>query len=55
MNSTTARRLHRIRKGWDCPHCNMHFGWSKQFADHLSICRPEPKPASVKIGLRYSR
>jgi hypothetical protein len=26
---------HRIRKGWDCPHCKMHFGWEKQFKAHI--------------------
>lgn len=37
----TKRRLHRIRKGWDCPHCKMHFGWSKQFAAHVTDCAKE--------------
>jgi hypothetical protein len=26
---------HRKRKGWDCPHCKMHFGWERQYAAHI--------------------
>jgi len=26
---------HRKRKGWDCPHCKMHFGWGRQYAAHI--------------------
>ena len=38
MTKDRKRKLHRIRKGWDCPVCKMHFGWSKQFHAHLLIC-----------------
>lgn len=37
-NLETRRRLHRIRKGWDCPHCKMHFGWRRQFEAHVPAC-----------------
>jgi hypothetical protein len=38
MTKDRKRKLHRIRTGWDCPLCKMHFGWRKQFEAHGEIC-----------------
>lgn len=43
---TKKLRLHRIRKGWDCPHCKMHFGWQKQFIAHMAGLCPKDEPST---------